>query len=196
MASSRTKLNNFFLSVQGRSLRQVEIATGDRDEALDILQEAMIRLAKKYAEKETEWPMLFQKILQNLIRDWYRRKKVRSILVFWQGKSKLDTSGNAHETDIAVEVESLLPEHSELLNLDTPEKHLCQQGVVAELRRAVSELPMRQQQAFTLRAWLGHDTKETAYAMGVSEGSVKTHYSRAIKRLRDLLEDLEYEQQA
>ncbi len=179
MKNTRLLLNDFFASVQARTLNQIQFAVKDRDEALDILQDAMIRLAKKYADKEPDWPKLFQRIVQNLICDWHRRNKVRKIFVWWQ------KSSDSEEDCTRIE------DHVSGGDRDTPD-HLGQGSqIAAYVVAAVEQLPLRQQQAFTLRAWWGHDIQETAFAMGCSEGSVKTHYSRATSRLRDLLGDID-----
>ncbi|MFL0799337.1 MAG: RNA polymerase sigma factor [Agarilytica sp.] len=179
MNNVRLQLNEFFISVQARTLSQIQFAVKDRDEALDILQDAMIRLAKKYADKEPDWPKLFQRIVQNLICDWHRRKKVRNIFVWW-AKPTDEDEGSPRIEDLVVGCD-----------LETPDR-IRQGGQIADyVVQAIEQLPFRQQQVFTLRAWWGHDIHETAFAMGCSEGSVKTHYSRATSRLRDLLGDID-----
>ncbi len=185
MGNTRLQLNEFFISVQSKALKQVEFAVGDRDEAMDILQEAMIRLAKKYADDKDDWPRLFQRILQNLIKDWYRRKKVRSILVWW---NQVGDNPNSVEEAVGQEIGD---HHLEKTDYMTPEAQQKYRQVAEHVTEAVKALPFRQQQAFTLRAWWGHDVRETAFAMECSEGSVKTHYSRAVSRLRELLGDFE-----
>ncbi len=179
MDNARLQLNDFFVSVQARALNQIQFAVKDRDEALDILQDAMIRLAKKYADKEADWPKLFQRIVQNLICDWHRRRKVRRIFVWWQ------TSGDSEEESSHIE------EHVGGDEGENPDRLGQGEQIAAYVVAAVEQLPLRQQQAFTLRAWWGHDIQETAFVMGCSEGSVKTHYSRATSRLRDLLGDID-----
>ncbi len=179
MTNTRLQLNDFFVSVQARTLSQIQFAVKDRDEALDILQDAMIRLAKKYADKEPDWPKLFQRIVQNLICDWHRRNKVRKIFVWWQ------KSVDSEEESARIE------DHVSGEDTETPDRKGQGGQIAAYVVAAVEQLPLRQQQAFTLRAWWGHDIQETAFAMGCSEGSVKTHYSRATARLRDLLGDID-----
>jgi len=166
-------LNDFFVQVQAKAFRQAEIATGSRDEALDIVQDAMIKLASKYSHKREAWPQLFQRILQNAIRDWFRRRKVRR----WFSWSQDDES----EPD----------ELQVLASSDySPEAltHNAQQ--LEQVETALRQLPQRQQQAFILRAWWGANIEETAFAMACSTGSVKTHYSRAQAKLKILLEDV------
>lgn len=184
MSTTRTQLNDFFVSVQGRALKQVEFSVKNRDDSFDILQDAMIRLAKNYSDKNDDWPKLFQRILQNLIVDWHRRQKVRSIFVWWQrsknGKELGEEEGDDQYSSINEGIEHRSPEHLQS-NRQLGDSMSC----------AIEQLPLRQQQAFTLRAWWGHNVKETAFAMGCSEGSVKTHYFRATVRLRELLGDYE-----
>lgn len=167
----RIALDSFFASVQIKALRQIECAVKHREEALDILQDAMFRLAQKYSQKQDEWPMLFQRIIQNAIRDWYRRQKVRGIMS-WFGSSE--------------EIEHEVPNNSSAA-LDK------QHAELQRIEQALQSLPQRQQQAFILRAWWGYDTEETATAMNCSGGSVKTHYSRAVQKLRELLEHEHFE---
>lgn len=185
MPNTRYALNTFFCEVQRRALRQAELAVGNRDDAMDILQEAMIRLAKNYSDKPDDWPKLFQRILQNLIRDWFRKQKVRKIFTWWNETRNDDDSAVNGEGIDSLEV----PANTQALQ--GPDKIHSQHEVAAHMIAAVESLPLRQQQAFTLRAWWGHDVNETAFAMGCSEGSVKTHYSRALNRLRDLLGEFE-----
>lgn len=150
------------------------IATGNREDALDILQEAMVRLVQKYADRNPgEWPPLFQTILQSRIRDWYRRNAVRNRFRVWLGN---------HD---AGEPDPLLSVADE--NEPGPEKQVLGGQQMDRIEQALHSLPLRQQQAFLLRSWEGLDVRQTAKAMKCSEGSVKTHYSRAITALRNSL---------
>ena len=157
-----------------------EMATGNRDDALDLVQDAMLSLVKSYARRsEEEWPPLFYRILQSRIRDWYRRNRVRNRFRAWRmpwsdanSDDQTDPIQNAPDSAAAGTFATVL-----------------RQDAMAELQRALHALPLRQQQAFMLRAWEGLDVAQTAFAMSCSEGSVKTHYSRAVHRLRELLED-------
>ena len=153
------------------------IATGNRDDALEIVQDAMIKLVKKYADKSPdEWGPLFHRIIQSTIRDWYRRSKVRnSLRQFFFG------SDEAESTDMM--------DRFEQETVFQPDKELKHNHTMDALDNALNELPLRQQQAFLLRQWQGLDVKQTANAMGCSQGSVKTHLSRAISALRDRLEE-------
>ena len=171
---SATTLDRFLASVERRAFRIAQMAVRDRDDALDIVQGAMLRLARSYARRPSEeWKPLFYRILYNGIRDWQRRKTVRSrIFGFLPGSWPDDEDAPA---DPFERVASDAPEPSRLLMADE---------AMARLETAVGQLPTRQQQAFALRCLEGMDVAEAAAAMGCSEGSVKTHYFRALQTLR------------
>ncbi len=170
------QLNRFFAEVERRALRIAEIAVRDRDEALDLVQDAMIKLARNYLSRpENEWTPLFYRILQNGIRDWHRRQKVRNRVMVWFGRGRRD------DADYDVIAEAPDPAGR------SPDEELANQQAMGELERAVAALPTRQREAFMLRTFEGLDVAGTATAMGVSEGSVKTHYSRAVHSLRETL---------
>ena len=152
------------------------MATSNEDDALEIVQDSMLKLVQRYAEKEAaEWPALFHRILQSRIRDWYRRSAVRNRLRVWFG-------GGDDEGDDPLQNQPDVESQGPLQQLEDAR-------FGSELDRALNGLPNRQQQAFMLRAWEGLSVKATAQAMGCSDGSVKTHYSRAIKALQGQLED-------
>jgi len=168
-------LNQFFRDVEGRAFRIAEIAVRDRDEALDLVQDAMIRLARNYADRDgDEWTPLFYRILQNGIRDWHRHRAVkRKVMVFFgRGGADDDYDPVAAAPDPAGR---------------TPEAEIDGRAAMQALESAIRELPARQQEAFMLRNFEGLDVAGTAAAMGVSDGSVKTHYSRAVHALREKL---------
>ena len=166
-------LNRFFAGAERRAYRIAQVATSNSDDALDIVQDAMLRLAERYAQRpQDEWGALFHKILQSRIRDWYRRNSVRNRWRSWLRLSD-EQSGDPLDTLAS-------PQH-------TPDEVLRQQGSIAALDAALRGLPLRQQQAFVLRVWEGYDTAQTASTMGCSQGSVKTHFSRALASLRNVL---------
>ena len=170
------ELNRFFAGVERRALRIAEIGVQDRDDAFDLVQDAMIRLAQSYADRAVEeWTPLFYRILQNGVRDHHRRRAVRSRIMVWFGRGR---AGDENYDPVA---EAADPQGR------TPEEDLSTGGAMQELEAALRALPTRQREAFTLRALEGLDVRDTATAMGVSEGSVKTHYSRAVHRLRERL---------
>ena len=149
----------------------------DSENALDIVQEAMLKLAEKYGTKPpAELPMLFQRILQNTIRDFYRRQKVRSL---WVTLFSSLTAGK--EDEDADPLETLVG--ADPRPADGPADRLEQSQVVELIEKELERLPARQRQAFLLRYWEELDVAETAAVMGCSEGSVKTHCSRAAHAL-------------
>lgn len=155
------------------------IATGHQEEALDIVQDAMLTLVKRYAQRDPEeWGPLFTRIVQNRIRDWYRREKVRNKWRVWFGR------GDDDKQDI-----ENLPDGG----TNDPLRQVANAGMTEVLEHGLRGLPLRQQQVFLLRVWDGLDVAETAKALGISTGSVKTHYSRAVHRLREVLGDYHHE---
>ena len=153
-----------------------EIATGNQDDALDILQDAMFKLAEKYADRDAkEWGPLFTTILQSRINDWYRRNQVRNKFRSWF--SKMD-----YEQEDPIQ-------QAEDEKARTPEQLLQADRRIDKLDQALHELSLRQKQAFLLRIWEGYSVEETARVMKCSAGSVKTHYSRAIHTLREKLDE-------
>ena len=182
-ADQRQQLDQFYMSVQKQAVIQAQVAIGSRDEAFDLVQDAMIKLAKSYLARANEWPQLFHRILQNTIKDYYRKQKVRKILVWWQQE---DQTGTASESAAHNPYEQAASEKT-----SEPEFSKHAHELQSKLANALSMLPLRQQQAFMLRAWWQLDTQETAQAMSCSAGSVKTHYSRALSKLRAELGDFE-----
>ena len=170
------QLNQFLAEVERRALRIAEIAVRDRDEALDLVQNAMIKLVSNYAGRpQAEWTPLFYRILQNGVRDWHRRQKVKNRVMVWFGRGKSDSD----EYDVVASAPDLAGR--------SPEQELQTGQTMQKLESAVHALPGRQREAFMLRTFEGLDVAGTAVAMGCSQGSVKTHYSRAIHTLRDKL---------
>jgi RNA polymerase sigma-70 factor, ECF subfamily len=159
-------------------------AVRDEHAALDIVQDAMLKLAEKYGNKPTnELPMLFQRILQNVIRDFYRRQKVRAL---WTTPvSALFGAGDGDGDQDPLET---LQVESESKSLEPPPDQLARSQVLALIEKALTKLPERQRQAFLLRYWEEMDVAEAAKIMGCSEGSVKTHCSRATHALAAILE--------
>lgn len=173
-------LENFLISVERRALGMARVRTGNWDEALDIVQEAMTQLATHYADKAwEEWRVLFYRILHNKINDYHRRRFVRQ-----KFKGFLPSFGGSdgeHE-------ENPIEQVADAPGYSPPEMMEREQQMQA-LLNAVATLPKRQQEAFMMRCWEGLSTAETAQAMGCREGSVKTHYFRALQSLRQLLEE-------
>jgi RNA polymerase sigma-70 factor (ECF subfamily) len=155
------------------------MATGNSEDALDILQDSMFKLVQKYAgHNPGEWGALFQTILQSRIKDHHRRNAVRNRYRVWFGRN--DDDGD----DVLDPIQTLADEHAR-----GPDTDLDLSAGMEILDEAVRQLPARQQQAFMLRALEGLDVAETAQVMKCSEGSVKTHYFRALAVLREKLEE-------
>ena len=168
--------------MERRAYKQALYAVRDEHAALDIVQDAMIKLAEKYGGKPAaELPLLFQRILQNTIRDHYRRQKVRNA---WTTLFSSFTPKN--ETDDLDPLDNLKDEENQSVPA-APDASLQQKQVIALIEQALGSLPARQREAFLLRYWEGMDTSETAIAMGCTEGSVKTHCSRAAHALAAVL---------
>ena len=175
-------MSDFLASVERRAFKQAVFAVQEDESALDIVQDSMMRLAEKYPDRPAgELPMLFQRILQNAIRDHFRRSKVRST---WT--TLLSSMGLGGEDDDADPLDTL--EVDDLANVPTsPANQLEQAQVMAAIEDALKALPARQREAFVLRYWEELDVSETAKVMGCSEGSVKTHCSRATHALAKVL---------
>ena len=170
------QLGEFLAEVERRALRIAEIAVRDRDEALDLVQDAMIKLVRNYSGRGSEeWPPLFYRILQNGVRDWHRRQMVRNRVMVWLQKPK---SGDDTQDVIAAAPDPIGR---------SPDEELQNSEAMRDMEIAVHELPTRQREAFMLRTFEGLDVAGTAVAMGCSQGSVKTHYSRAVHTLREKL---------
>lgn len=175
------ELDGFLAEVERRAFRQAAYAVRDDHQALDIVQDAMLKLAQSYGHRPaSEFPMLFQRILQNAIRDFFRRQKVRNL---W---TSLLSSFSSDEDDANDPLESLSPQDEDVSA--NPQKQLEQAETVAIIERALQNLPARQREAFVLRYWEDMDVAETAAIMGCSQGSVKTHCSRAVHTLAAALE--------
>lgn len=168
-------LDRFLAGVQKRAYRMAQLATRNSEDAFDIVQDTMLKLVEKYADRpESELAPLFFCILQSRIQDWYRRSSVRNRLRSWLG------SGDDNDEDDPFEnVADTAGRNAE--------EQLIMDDSIAALNAALLDLPLRQQQVFLLRAWEGLDVRETAAAMQCAEGSVKTHYSRALAALRGKL---------
>jgi RNA polymerase sigma-70 factor (ECF subfamily) len=177
--NSKSTLDRFLADVERRAFKMAKFASRNTDEALDLVQEVMFEFVRRYsARPEGEWKALFYRILHSRITDWHRRAFVRKRLFLgWLGRK--DEEGEQEDP---------------LQNLPDPTSpnpydQVTRQEKMTALEKAVRTLPLRQQQAFLLRAWEGMDVAQAAFAMACSEGSVKTHYSRAVHALRGLLED-------
>jgi RNA polymerase sigma-70 factor (ECF subfamily) len=167
------RMERFLAAVEAHAFQMARYALRDEDEALDAVQDAMLQLVRRYSRKpEQEWRPLFFRILQNRIRDLQRRRGVRNRVFAWFGRA----GAQGEDRDV-------LAEAADPAGV-TPERQVQLDDAMSAVRQAVGQLPPRQQQAFLLRTLEGMDVAETARAMGCSEGSVKTHYSRALGHLR------------
>ena len=179
--ASRSELSAFLEGVERRAFKQAMFAVRDQEAALDIVQDAMLRLAEKYGHlPAAELPALFHRIVQNAIRDWFRRQKVRSV---WT--TQLSSLGPGDDDD-QDPLETLRPEAGSQ-ETESPAALLEQGQVLEILREELLRLPERQREAFILRYWDELDVADTARRMRCSEGSVKTHCSRATHALATAL---------
>jgi len=180
--ASAEELSAFLASVERRAFKQAQFAVRDADGALDIVQDAMLKLAENYGDRPAaELPLLFTRILQNTIHDYFRRQKVRStwITLF----SALGGRGEEEDSDPLETLEALAGSDG----AESAEDKVERSQVIAIIEEEISRLPARQREAFLMRYWEELDVAETAAAMGCSEGSVKTHCSRATHALAKAL---------
>ncbi|QGY39642.1 RNA polymerase sigma factor [Pseudodesulfovibrio cashew] len=167
----------FLKSIEAKAYRMALVGCSDPDDALDLVQDSMCRFVDKYASKpRDQWRPLFYTILNNRIKDLYRKRTVRNKWRMWFSPDQDRNQGDPIQA---------MPDHK----AEDPE-HAAKVGdAFGQLETALKTLPHRQRQVFLLRTWEEMSVKETALAMGCSEGSVKTHYSRAVHALRDKLGD-------
>jgi RNA polymerase sigma-70 factor, ECF subfamily len=180
-------LGKFFSSIEKRAFRRAQIATGNADDALDIVQDAMVSLINKYSNKTPQdWELLFQKILSNRIMDWHRRTAIRNRFGTW-----LSSNDNGREKDIYKDNNKPVeePDYKDI-NMPGPEEQVQTGQSIAMLEAALQELPLKQQQVFLLRAWEGLSEKETSLVMSCSVGTIKSHYARARTFLKNKLESV------
>jgi len=173
---SEQELEHFLAAVERKAFRMARYALPTDDDALDVVQDAMIRLVGAYRRRPSEqWAPLFYRILNNRIRDWQRRQAVRNRIMGWLPWQR-------DEPDAP----DALAQAADPAQPDAERSSGLEQSMQA-LEQALQALPGRQREAFLLRAMEGLDVAETARAMGCSAGSVKTHYSRAVHSLRETL---------
>ena len=172
-----TRLDGFLRSVERRALRIAELSVGSRDEALDLVQDAMLAFVRNYAAKpEADWPPLFYRVLDSRVTDWHRRSRVRGR---WLGSWWPAAREDDDEDPVAMAAD---PAEA------GPLARLIGEDAGQALEGALRNLPLRQRQAFLLRIWEGLDVADTATAMRCGEGSVNTHLWRALAALRAALE--------
>ena len=176
------ELSDFLKSVEKRAWKRAVYAVRDEDAALDIVQDAMIRLSEKYVDRPAaELPLLFQRIVSNATMDWFRRQKVKNQVV--RNFSDFESAGNEGDFDILETLEAL----GSSLEHESAADSVSRAQILQLIEAEVAQLPGRQREAFLLRYWEELDVAETAASMGCSEGSVKTHCSRAVHALAKAL---------
>ncbi|MFT6907504.1 MAG: RNA polymerase sigma-70 factor (ECF subfamily) [Oleiphilaceae bacterium] len=169
-------LENFLITIERRAFRIAQLATRCEADALDIVQDAMFKLASNYQHRPVdEWKPLFFKILESRIMDWHRKQTLRKKLFFWKtDNQEFDTESPTNE------------QHQDYpTELANPENEIISEQLGKHLLKCIAALPVQQQQCFILRSWEGLSISETALAMKLNENSVKTHYARALKKLKD-----------
>ena len=173
-------MEQFLRYIERRAFHFVRASVGNIDDSHDIVQESMYKLVQKYADKKsTDWKPLFYRIMSSKVADFHRRRAVREKILFQTPAATEDDEDYLQPQMLA----------GSAPDTEAPLPSLERERRIEQLARAVKVLPVRQQQAFMLRCWEGLSTRDTAIAMGCSEGSVKTHTSRAMARLRDQVED-------
>ena len=176
--NERLAMDRFLADVERRAFRIADIAVRNREDALDIVQDAMLRFARRYAQRpEAEWAPLFFRVLRNRIIDHQRSRSVRNRVFAWFSK--------APDADEPNDPAANAPDPV----MRNPEQQAGLDDAMQKLEQAVGELPDRQREAFLFRAMEGLDVAATASAMGCSDGSVKQHYYRAVRSLRAALGD-------
>ncbi len=181
--SPADELDEFLASVEKRAFKRALYAVRDEEAALDIVQDSMIRLVTSYADRPAaEWPMLFQRILSNATLDWFRRQKVRNAVFHTMSDLEATVSGDGDGDVDLLEILAV-----EALGTEGAEETANRGEVLRIIEEEIQNLPARQREAFLMRYWEELDVAETAAAMGCSEGSVKTHCSRAVAALAKAL---------
>lgn len=176
--ATEKELSDFLKGTEKRAFKRTFFTVRDEEAALDIVQDAMFRLAEKYADRPpAEFPMLFQRILSNATMDWFRRQKVRRAVM--QNMSEFQGNAEDEDFDLLEALESL----DGALGAESAADTFGREQILRIIDSEVQHLPARQREAFLLRYWEELDVSETAAVMGCSEGSVKTHCSRAVHAL-------------
>ena len=178
LLATEQELSDFLKSVEKRAFKRSVYHVRNEESALDIVQDSMMKLAEHYGHKPAaELPMLFQRILSNCTLDWFRRQKTRNTL--FSNLSDFESEGEDGEFDLL----ETLTTQTESDQAENPETSAQRAQTLRAIESEIQELPGRQREAFLMRYWEEMDVAETAAAMGCSEGSVKTHCSRAVQTL-------------
>lgn len=182
--ASRQEMDDFLASVERRAFKQAAYAVRDDHTALDIVQDAMLRLVKSYPDRPAaELAPLFQRILKNVITDHFRRQKIRNLWTTLLSSFNTSADGDGADRDILEVIGSDEVRWQEQSAADQVDRSQTLTIIENEIER----LPKRQREAFMMRYWEEMDVAETAAAMGCSQGSVKTHCSRANRSLAKAL---------
>jgi len=180
--ASESELTEFLKSVEKRAFKRSVYHVRNEESALDIVQESMMKLAEHYGHKPVdELPMLFQRILSNCTLDWFRRQKVQNAL--FSNLSDFESSGEDDDFNL---LETLDASSGNDLG-ESAESLTDRAQTLRSIETEIQQLPGRQREAFLMRYWEEMDVAETAAAMGCSQGSVKTHCSRAVAALSKAL---------
>lgn len=182
--ATEQELSDFLQNIEKRAFKRTVYAVRDEDAALDIVQDAMIRLAQRYGDRPAaELPLLFQRILSNATMDWFRHQKVRNAVV--RNFSEFESSESDDDFDL---LEHLSTQDSAGTDAESADAAVARVQTLQLIEEEIARLPARQREAFLMRYWEEMDVAETAVAMGCSEGSVKTHCSRAVHALAKALQ--------
>jgi len=177
-------MEEFLKDIEKRAFQMAKMSTSRQEDALDIVQETMFKMVEKYAFKPVqEWKPLFYRILNNKITDHYRRQAVQNKIFIWKSLDN-EQNDDYFQPDLTNQVGR---------GSEEPHEMLMRQRRIDRLAEGVKKLASRQREAFLLRSWEGLSTRETAHSMGCTEGSVKTHYSRALEKLREQLDGYHYD---
>jgi RNA polymerase sigma-70 factor, ECF subfamily len=180
--ATERELSDFLKSVEKRAFKRSIYHVRDEEAALDIVQDSMMKLAEHYGDKPpAELPMLFQRILSNCTLDWFRRQKTRNAL--FSNMSDFESSTDDGDFDL-LETYAVVEGSQQV---ESAEDSTRRAQILRQIESEIQELPARQREAFLMRYWEDMDVAETAAAMGCSEGSVKTHCSRAVQALSKAL---------
>jgi RNA polymerase sigma-70 factor, ECF subfamily len=180
--ATEQELSNFLKSVERRAFKRSVYHVRDEEAALDIVQDSMMKLAEHYGDKPPdELPMLFQRILSNTTLDWFRRQKTRNAV--FSNMNDFESASEDGDFDL---LETYVATHDSQ-QIESSETSTSRAQVLRAIEIEIEQLPNRQREAFLMRYWEEMDVAETATAMGCSEGSVKTHCSRAVHALSKAL---------
>lgn len=189
-------LDRFLASIEKRAFRMARLATRQDDDALELVQEAMLKLVQQYRERPPEeWKPLFYRILENCLADWHRAQQRQRRWLFWRqpGSHPAEQDDDPDHTPESGHTDDNDHRYSRFQN---PEQALIRDRQQQAVLALLENLPLQQQQCFLLRCWEGLSVQETAAALAISEGSVKTHLHRVRQKLEPLCSEHQYDQEA